>query len=165
MIKTITICDYCGKEITGRRYTLMAVRETEEGTWRSDPDHTKRPDICRECIGIVQSIISPEALTKRHDAALKEKADAASKQQEPAENTETAAETTPAKKEVGKPSVDHDRIVALYTATPPRSIEWIADDCKCSKSTVVNHLVKAGLYQVKTPRRIKVKDKEQEDEA
>lgn len=43
--------------------------------------------------------------------------------------------------------IDHGRIVALYTANPPRSIEWIAEDLGCSTKTVINHLVKEGLYK------------------
>ena len=42
--------------------------------------------------------------------------------------------------------IDHGKIVALYTATPPRSISWIAEDLGCSKQTVINHLKKEGLY-------------------
>ena len=42
--------------------------------------------------------------------------------------------------------IDHGKIIALYTATPPRSISWIADDLGCSKQTVINHLKKEGLY-------------------
>lgn len=43
-------------------------------------------------------------------------------------------------------NVDHARIVALYTANPPRSVKWIADDIGVSAQTVINHLKKDGLY-------------------
>ena len=43
--------------------------------------------------------------------------------------------------------IDHGRIVALYTANPPRSIKWIADDVGCSVQTVINHLTKEGIYK------------------
>lgn len=46
-----------------------------------------------------------------------------------------------------KKKVDHDRIVALYRANPPRSVAWIADDVGCSAQTVINHLKKEGLYK------------------
>lgn len=46
---------------------------------------------------------------------------------------------------VMKPA-DHGRIVALYTANPPRSVKWIADDMKISQQTVINHLKKEGIY-------------------
>lgn len=46
----------------------------------------------------------------------------------------------------GRSRVDHGKIVALYTAKPPRSISWIADDLGCSENTVINHLKKEGLY-------------------
>lgn len=44
-------------------------------------------------------------------------------------------------------NVDHARIVALYTANPPRSIKWIADDMGISEKTVINHLKRDGLYE------------------
>ena len=43
-------------------------------------------------------------------------------------------------------AADHGRIVALYTANPPRSIQWIADDRGIMQQTVINHLKKDGLY-------------------
>ena len=46
-----------------------------------------------------------------------------------------------------KKKVDHDRIVALYKANPPRSVAWIADDVGCSTQTVINHLAKEGIYE------------------
>lgn len=46
-----------------------------------------------------------------------------------------------------KKKVDHDRIVALYQANPPRSVAWIADDVGCSTQTVINHLAKEGIYE------------------
>ena len=46
-----------------------------------------------------------------------------------------------------KKKVDHDRIVALYRANPPRSVAWIADDVGCSTQTVINHLTKEGIYE------------------
>jgi len=41
---------------------------------------------------------------------------------------------------------DHGAIVALYTANPPRSIKWIADDQGVTQQTVINHLKKEGIY-------------------
>ncbi len=46
-----------------------------------------------------------------------------------------------------KKKVDHDRVVALYKANPPRSVAWIADDVGCSTQTVINHLTKEGIYE------------------
>ena len=46
-----------------------------------------------------------------------------------------------------KKKVDHNRIVALYRANPPRSVAWIADDVGCSTQTVINHLTKEGIYE------------------
>jgi hypothetical protein len=51
--------------------------------------------------------------------------------------------------------------VALYTANPPRSIEWIADDCKCSQQTVINHLKQEGIYKTLQERS---KGKQEEEE-
>lgn len=45
--------------------------------------------------------------------------------------------------------VDHVKIVALYTADPPRSVGWIANDMGISDQTVVNHLKKEGLWPKK----------------
>lgn len=46
-----------------------------------------------------------------------------------------------------KKTVDHGKIVALYTANPPRSVSWIADEIGCSSQTVINHLKKEGIYK------------------
>ena len=43
--------------------------------------------------------------------------------------------------------IDHDKIVALYKANPPRTVTWIADDIGCSIQTVINHLKKEGIYK------------------
>ena len=51
------------------------------------------------------------------------------------------------KKNVSK--IDHGKIVALYTADPPRSLQWIADDIGCSIQTVINHLKQEGVYKGK----------------
>lgn len=50
-------------------------------------------------------------------------------------------------KTVKKSEVDHGKIVALYTATPPRSVSWIADEIGCSQQTVINHLQREGIYK------------------
>ena len=49
-------------------------------------------------------------------------------------------------------AIDHGKIVALYTATPPRSVSWIADEMGCSAQTVINHLKKEGVYKAKGER-------------
>ena len=43
--------------------------------------------------------------------------------------------------------IDHGRICALYTANPPRSVKWIADDMGITQQTVINHLKKEGIYK------------------
>ena len=55
-------------------------------------------------------------------------------------------------KAVKKSEIDHGKIVALYTATPPRSVSWIADEMGCSAQTVINHLKKEGVYKAKGER-------------
>lgn len=47
----------------------------------------------------------------------------------------------------GTKKIDHGKIVACYTANPPRSVAWIADDMGISPQTVINHLVKEGVYK------------------
>ena len=67
-------------------------------------------------------------------------------------------EIQPAKKEEPKPEpkkeepkkkpnskIDHGKIVACYKGG--RSPAWIADDMKISPQTVINHLVKEGIYK------------------
>lgn len=46
-----------------------------------------------------------------------------------------------------KRKVDVGRIVALYTANPPRSVKWIADDLGCSEPTVLKVLKEEGVYR------------------
>lgn len=66
-------------------------------------------------------------------------------------DNEPAPEPEPKKRKeekrggVMKPA-DHGRIVALYTANPPRSIKWIAEDMGITTQTVVNHLKKEGIF-------------------
>lgn len=172
MKKTIIICDKCGKELT-ELYTILAVRQKEDGGWAADPDTSKRPDLCKDCVKLFQDFVSPQALqrgkhTEQQEAdqpdpeedsappsadgqgTIKEQHDAAKEQQDTAKEKQA-----PEKKKAAAPArqVDHGRIVALYTANPPRSIKWIADDCKCSEQTVINHLVKEGLYKTLKERR------------
>lgn len=176
MKKTITICDSCGKEIE-ELYTILAVRQKEDGGWAADPDTSKRPDLCKDCVKLFQDFVSPQALqrvkhTEQQEAdqpdpeedsappsadgqgTIKEQQDAAKEKQAP-EKEKAAALAR---------QVDHGRIVALYTANPPRSIKWIADDCKCSEQTVINHLVKEGLYKTQKERRAENKKENKNDE-
>lgn len=162
MKKMITICDYCGKQIEDV-YSLIPVRllNADEGIWKMDP-HYSVPDMCLGCMGNILNAISPEELSRKAAAvADPEQQEAEPEQKE--EKTEQQAEETEQKvKKTSDPKkkVDHGRIVALYTANPPRSIEWIADDCKCSQQTVINHLKQEGIYKTLQERR----DGKQEEE-
>ena len=63
---------------------------------------------------------------------------------------EATEEPDEVKAEVKTPSgkiIDHGRICALYTANPPRSVKWIADDMGITQQTVINHLKKEGIYK------------------
>lgn len=66
-------------------------------------------------------------------------------------DNEPAPEPEPKKRKeekrggVMKPA-DHGAIVALYTANPPRSIKWIAEDQRISPQTVIKHLKKEGIF-------------------
>ena len=51
------------------------------------------------------------------------------------------------KENPAKKVIDHGKIVALYTANPPRTVSWIADEIGCSVQTVINHLKKEGIYK------------------
>lgn len=167
MQKLITICDYCGKQIEDV-YSLIPVRvlNADEGIWKMDP-HYSVPDMCLGCMDNILNAISPEELSRKaavfadpeEEAALEVVSEEQEEQQAEAvqqEETEQKVKNTsdPKKK------VDHGRIVALYTAKPPRSIEWIADDCKCSQQTVINHLKQEGIYKTLKERR----DGKQEEE-
>ncbi|MBR2255855.1 MAG: hypothetical protein IJ899_00630 [Blautia sp.] len=46
--------------------------------------------------------------------------------------------------------IDHGKILALYTANPPHSVTWIAQDIGCSVQTVINHLKQEGIYRGKS---------------
>lgn len=180
MQKLITICDYCGKEIE-KIYTLLPVRlSEEEGAYKMKPDYEPF-DMCLDCIKANLIMIKPGPLPRKEAAAVAdpeedeapapvpEEPEAQTEQQEEgpaspeadpeqqAEEPEQKAKKTSAPKK----KVDHGRIVALYTANPPRSIEWIADDCRCSQQTVINHLKKAGLY--KTLQEQKEETQEEEE--
>ena len=158
MKKLITVCDYCGKELK-EVYTILPAKlsDPEIGTWKSKPGYEPL-DMCRWCMEGMLKQLSPQPLQKRENQAAgadqetvpatpsenEGQQDAADKQQEPAEKKP---------KQVQNKAVDHGRIVALYKANPPRSIKWIAEDCKCSEQTVVNHLIKEGIYKRKSERK------------
>lgn len=67
------------------------------------------------------------------------------------EKNETPQKEKPQADEANK-AIDHGKIVALYTATPPRPVTWIADEMGCSAQTVINHLKKEGVYKAKGER-------------
>lgn len=74
----------------------------------------------------------------------------------PVKKTQPEKKETPRKEESqtdgANKAIDHGKIVALYTATPPRSVSWIADEMGCSAQTVINHLKKEGVYKAKGER-------------
>ena len=157
MKKLITVCDYCGRELK-EVYTILPAKLSDpDGTWKTKPDYEPL-DMCRWCMEGMLKQLSPQPLQRRENQAAGEdqetvpappsknegQQDAADKQQEPAEKKP---------KQVQNKAVDHGRIVALYKANPPRSIKWIAEDCKCSEQTVVNHLIKEGIYKRKSERK------------
>lgn len=147
MKKIITICDYCGKVIEKKPRFIQTGTEVEEDTYTQD-EKDFRLDLCDDCFGAISSVLSTLILERRKDkeqpAPDPEEEGAALEQHDAAKEQQELAKKTAAKNEV-----DHGRIVALYMAKPPRSIKWIAEDCKCSQQTVINHLVKEGLYKVK----------------
>lgn len=171
MQKLITICDYCGKELD-KLYTLLPVRLSEEdGTYKMKPDYEPY-DMCLDCIKANLIMIKPGPIPRKeaaagadpeeHDApgAVSDEPEAQQEQQAEAVQQEEEPEQKVKKNSVPKKKVDHGRIVALYTANPPRSIEWIADDCRCSQQTVINHLKKEGLYKTLQEQ----KEEKQEEE-
>lgn len=165
MQKLITICDYCGKELD-KLYTLLPVRLSEEdGTYKMKPDYEPF-DMCLDCIKANLIMIKPGPLPRKEAAAVADPEEEAAtetvpeEQQAEAEQQEEEPEQKVKKNSVPKKKVDHGRIVALYTANPPRSIEWIADDCRCSQQTVINHLKQEGIYKTLQERR----DGKQEEE-
>ena len=154
MQKLITICDYCGKELD-QLYTLLPVRLSEEGTYKMKPDYEPF-DMCLDCIKANLIMIKPGPLPRKEAAAVADPEQQVEETEQQAEETEQKVKKTSAPKK----KVDHGRIVALYTANPPRSIEWIADDCRCSQQTVINHLKQEGIYKTLQERR----DGKQEEE-
>lgn len=165
MKKLITICDYCGKQIEDV-YSLIPVRglNADEGIWEMDP-HYSVPDMCLGCMDNILDAISPEELSRKAAVFADPEEEAAlevvSEEQEEQQAEAVQQEETAAKGKSSETKVDHGRIVALYTAKPPRSIEWIADDCKCSKQTVINHLKQEGIYKTLKERR---EGKQEEEE-
>ena len=162
MQKLITICDYCGKEIE-KIYTLLPVRlSEEEGAYKMKPDYEPF-DMCLDCIKANLIMIKPGPLPRKEAAAVadpeQQEAEPEQKEEKPEQQAEEPEQNVK-KTSAPKKKVDHGRIVALYTANPPRSIEWIADDCKCSQQTVINHLKKEGLYKTLQEQ----KEEKQEEE-
>lgn len=52
---------------------------------------------------------------------------------------------TPTPKPKRRKKIDHGKIVACYKGG--RSVSWIADEMNISPTTVVNHLIKEGIYK------------------
>ena len=139
----LDLCDDCFGAISSVLSTLILERRKDKEQSASDPEEEgaaeKQQESAEESVSLKQQEPAEEAQDQEpaEDGAALEQHDAAQEQQ------------APAKKTAAKNEVDHGRIVALYRAKPPRSIKWIAEDCKCSQQTVINHLVKEGLYKVK----------------
>lgn len=147
MKKTITICDYCEKVIETKPKFIQTGTEVDEDAYTQD-EKDFRLDLCDDCFGAISSVLSIMILERRKDkeqpAPDPEEEGAALEQHDAAKEQQAPAKKTDAKNEV-----DHGRIVALYKANPPRSIAWIAQDCRCSQQTVINHLIKEGIYKRK----------------
>lgn len=162
MKKLITICDYCGRQIE-EIFSLLPVKLSEQdNTCQVLPDSSPN-DMCIDCLMGNLVMIRPGPLQRKEASAVadpeQQEAEPEQKKEKPeqqAEETEQNVKKTSAPKK----KVDHGRIVALYTANPPRSIEWIADDCRCSQQTVINHLKQEGIYKTLQERR----DGKQEEE-
>ena len=160
MKKLITICDYCGRQIE-ENFSLLPVKLSEQdNTCQVLPDSSPN-DMCIDCLMGNLVMIRPGPLQRKEAAASADPEEheapgAASEEPEEQKGQQAEAvqqEEMAAKKAVKKSKVDHGRIVALYTANPPRSIEWIADDCMCSQQTVINHLKQEGIYKTLQERR------------
>lgn len=66
------------------------------------------------------------------------------------EEPEPKAEPKPEPPKKRGKVIDHGKIVACYKGG--RSVACIADEMKIAPQTVINHLVKEGLYQTKAER-------------
>ena len=126
-VKITYQCDYCREIIDADSDTVRAIlpgRIGYQDSFLADSEDEMRHyhDYCLEHL-----------LTMRFEE----------KQEEPEPEMEPEPEQEPKEKK----KVDHDRIVALYRANPPRSVAWIADDVGCSFQTVINHLKKERLYK------------------
>ena len=134
-MKTIKItyqCDYCKEIIDTDSDTVRAVlpgRIGYQDSFLADSEEDIRHyhDYCLEHL-----------LTMRFEEPKEEVPE-----EEPEPEPVEVSKPEPVKRE----RVDHDRIVALYKANPPRSVAWIAGDVGCSAQTVINHLKKEGLYK------------------
>lgn len=127
-------CDYCKQVVDTDSDTVRAImpgRIGYKGSFLADTDDQIRHyhDYCLEHVLTIQykdEELEPEGV-----------------EEEPEPEMEPEPEQEPKEKK----KVDHDRIVALYRANPPRSVAWIADDVGCSTQTVINHLTKEGIYE------------------
>lgn len=159
MRKLITFCDYCGKQIDAV-YGLVQLRllDRDRNIWEMVDKETSIPDMCLDCMVNIRSAIFPEELLRKAEPVEDPEEEAVQEavSEEPEEQQEP-----PKKKQIQTRKVDHGRIVALYTANPPRSIRWIADDCKCSEQTVINHLKQEGIYKTLQERREENQEEEE----
>jgi len=105
----------------------------------------------REVVGEQNAVVSTESVPTEAPVTLTQQIKMQSEEEAVELFKKHEAQKKP--KQVQNKAVDHGRIVALYKANPPRSIKWIAEDCKCSEQTVVNHLIKEGIYKRKSERK------------
>ena len=173
MRKLITFCDYCGKQIEDV-YSLVPLRllDRDRDIWEMKKD-CSLPDMCLDCMVNIRSAISPEELLRKAEpvadpvadpeegAETEQQAEEPEQKEEKPEQQAEIPEQKEKKTSAPKKKVDHGRIVALYTANPPRSIRWIADDCKCSEQTVINHLKQEGIYKTLQERREENQEEEE----
>lgn len=123
-VKITYTCDYCGKPIDTDDEAVKALLPGHIG------QHDKfEPDTFEE-------------VHHYHDYCLEHLLTLEYQEEEPEEEEPVKEEPTETRKRI-----DHDKIVALYKANPPRTVTWIADDIGCSIQTIINHLKKEGIYK------------------
>lgn len=153
-----------------KRLTFPYEEKLSRYTARIRYRSTAKKDDLVERLAMYENLgYAPEDLLRKADpvadpeegAATEQQAEEPEQKEEKPEQQAEIPEQKEKKTSAPKKKVEHGRIVALYTANPPRSIRWIADDCKCSEQTVINHLKQEGIYKTLQERR---EENQEEDE-
>lgn len=148
-------CDRCGKQFIPdetHRIGWVGINwkdpETDDLT---DRNPIEDMEFCEECMESIAAFIKGVTIEKTDPPEVEivveepPREEPETSTEAPEDPSEPSEPEKPKKNPPVKKGIDKGKIRSLWTATPPRSVKWIADDLKCSEAAVRYHLRQMGL--------------------